>query len=53
MIGEIVAIFVVFAIFGLITSLVGLFVWRVDPNHVDVWRRVLWARREGRDGPTP
>jgi hypothetical protein len=53
MIGEIVAVFVVFAIFGVITSLVGLYVWRVDPNHVAVWRGVLRERREGRDGSTP
>jgi type IV secretory pathway TrbD component len=51
MIGAIVAIFVVFGIFTVVASLFGLYVWRVDPNTVAVWRGVLRARREARHGP--
>jgi len=49
MIGTIVAVFVVLAIFAVVASLLGLYVWRVDPYHVAVWRGVLRARRDDRD----
>ena len=52
MIGEIVAAFVVFGIFTLVASLLGLYVWHSDPNTVAMWREVLRARREARHGPT-
>ena len=53
MIGEIVAIFVVFGIFTLVVSLLGLYVWRVDPHRSKGWPlTALRERREARDGPT-
>jgi hypothetical protein len=51
MIGEILAVFVVLGIFAVVASLLCLYAWRVDPNHVTVWRGVLRARREGREMP--
>ena len=54
MIGEIIAIFIVFGIFALVASLLGLYVWRVDPHRSTGWTvTALRARREARDGPTP
>ena len=53
MIGEIVAVLVVLGIFAVVVSLLGLYAWRVDPNHVTVWRGELRARRESRGAPPP
>jgi len=48
MIGEIVAVFVVLAIFAVVASLVGLYAWRVDPNRFAIWAGVLREWRESR-----
>ncbi len=53
MIGEIVAVFVVLAIFAVVALLLGLYVWRVDPQRFAMQMEALRARRERRDGSTP
>ena len=46
MLGTIVAVFVVLAIFGVVGSIFTMYVWLVDPR-----RRVARAVREAHDGP--
>ena len=52
MVDGIVTAFVVLAIFAVVALLLGLYVWRVDPHQVAVWRAALRAKREGRDAPS-
>src|SRR5439155_12464965 len=53
MVDGIVTAFVVLAIFAVVALLLGLYVWRVDPHQVAVWRAALRAKREGRAASTP
>ena len=53
MVDGIVTAFVVVAIFAVVALLLGLYVWRVDPHQVAVWRAALRAKREGRAASTP
>jgi hypothetical protein len=51
MFGTIVAVFVVFAIFGVVGSALTLYVWCIDPNQVRSWKAMLSRRRAASDGP--
>ena len=53
MIGAIVTVFVVLAIFGVVATLLAAYVWRVDPHQIEVWKAVLRSNRERRNESAP
>jgi len=53
MVDWIVTVFVVLAVFGVVASLLTLYVWRADSHQLAVWTAALLSKREGRDASTP
>jgi hypothetical protein len=53
MIGVIVTVIVVLAIFVLVASLLAVYIWRVDPHQFALWRAAVRSKGEGRKGWAP
>jgi hypothetical protein len=53
MIDAIVTVLVVLAIFALVASLLAVYVWRIDPHQVAMWKAVLRSKGEGRNASAP
>jgi len=53
MIDAIVTVLVVLAIFVVVAALLAVYVWRVDPHQVAVWKAALSPKREGRNTSAP
>ncbi len=53
MIDAIVTVLVVLAIFGVVASLLAVYVWRVDPHQFAVWKAAVRSKGEGRNASAP